>query len=99
MTVARWQRYSRSRLSYAQAASHDSSFSSPQPPTTFLGVLTVASLVATCRNATRDNELRGLGDYTQTYGKVSGANIALAILHVLYSYHGWENASIYTLAP
>lgn len=65
----------------------------------FLGSLTVAGLFATCRDGTRDNRLRGLGDYTKTYGNVSGTNIALAVLHVLYSYHGWENASMYQLAP
>ena len=60
----------------------------------FLGVLGVAGLIATCRNGAQGT-LAGLDDYTSTHaaGRLSEGNVTLAILQVLYSYHGWENAS------
>ncbi|XHF98274.1 hypothetical protein AWENTII_001834 [Aspergillus wentii] len=61
----------------------------------FLGVLTIAGFVATCRDGAR-GRLEGLKDYAHTNGKVSETSIILAILQVLYSYHGWENANYVT---
>ena len=60
----------------------------------FLGVLGVGGLIATCLNGARGT-LAGLDDYTSTHaaGRLSEGNVTLAILQVLYSYHGWENAS------
>ncbi|PLN84779.1 amino acid transporter [Aspergillus taichungensis] len=63
----------------------------------FLGVMGVAGLIATCRNGTR-GELAGLNDYTSPGDgrPLLGGNVSLAILQVLYSYHGWENANYVT---
>ncbi|KAL4801856.1 amino acid permease-domain-containing protein [Aspergillus unguis] len=61
----------------------------------FLGVLVLAGFVETCRQGA-DGRLEGLGDYAKTYGNPSPTNVALAILQVLYSYQGWENANYVT---
>jgi amino acid transporter len=58
----------------------------------FLLVLVLAGFVETCRQGA-DGGLLGLGDYATTHGSPSPTNVALAILQVLYSYQGWENAS------
>ncbi|KAL2822905.1 amino acid permease-domain-containing protein [Aspergillus granulosus] len=61
----------------------------------FLGILVIAGFIETCRQGAH-GQLPGLGDYTMTYGSPSPTNIALAILQVLYSYQGWENANYVT---
>jgi amino acid transporter len=58
----------------------------------FLGVLVIAGLVETIRQGAFGH-LLGLDDYTTTHGNPSATNIILAVLQVLYSYQGWENAS------
>jgi amino acid transporter len=58
----------------------------------FLGILIVAGFVGVCRDGNSGN-LRGIHDYVQTFGNVTPTNIILAILLVLFSYQGWENAS------
>ncbi|KAL4761141.1 APC family permease [Aspergillus foveolatus] len=61
----------------------------------FLLVLVLAGFVETCRQAA-DGGLLGVGDYATTHGNPSPTNVALAILQVLYSYQGWENANYVT---
>ncbi|KAL4782538.1 amino acid permease-domain-containing protein [Aspergillus varians] len=58
----------------------------------FLGVMVIAGLIETCRQGAL-GRLQGVGDYTMTHGSPSATNIALAILQVLYTYQGWENAN------
>ena len=63
---------------------------------TFLGILTAAGFFAACRDGAR-HQLRGLNHFaeTQSEADVSATNVILAILQVLYSFQGWENASEY----
>ncbi|KAL4904027.1 hypothetical protein BDW74DRAFT_168521 [Aspergillus multicolor] len=61
----------------------------------FLLILVLAGFVETCRQGA-DGRLLGVGDYTATHGDPSPTNVALAILQVLYSYQGWENANYVT---
>ncbi|KAL3436106.1 amino acid permease-domain-containing protein [Aspergillus tetrazonus] len=61
----------------------------------FLLVLVLAGFLETCRQGA-DGGLLGLGDYATTHGSPSPTNVALAILQVLYSYQGWENANYVT---
>ncbi|KAL4812941.1 amino acid permease-domain-containing protein [Aspergillus spinulosporus] len=61
----------------------------------FLLVLVFAGFVETCRQGV-DGGLLGVGDYATTHGSPSPTNVALAILQVLYSYQGWENANYVT---
>ncbi|KAL4883539.1 amino acid permease-domain-containing protein [Aspergillus karnatakaensis] len=60
-----------------------------------LGVLVLAGLVKACREGIHGS-LAGKGDFTANHGNASATNIALAILQVLYSYQGWENANYVT---
>ena len=61
---------------------------------TFLGALTAAGFFATCRDGARDG-LDGRNDYVKSGpGSSTPEDNILAILQVLYSYHGWENASM-----
>ncbi|KAL4981765.1 amino acid permease-domain-containing protein [Aspergillus falconensis] len=61
----------------------------------FLLILVLAGFVETCRQGA-DGGLLGVGDYATTHGNPSPTNVALAILQVLYSYQGWENANYVT---
>ncbi|KAL4974576.1 amino acid permease-domain-containing protein [Aspergillus desertorum] len=61
----------------------------------FLLILVLAGFVETCRQGA-DGGLLGVGDYATTHGSPSPTNVALAILQVLYSYQGWENANYVT---
>ncbi|KAL2820553.1 amino acid permease-domain-containing protein [Aspergillus cavernicola] len=59
----------------------------------FLAILIVGGIVESFRQG---GSLPGLGDYPTQHGTSSVTNYALAILQVLYSYQGWENANYVT---
>lgn len=59
----------------------------------FLTILTFAGFIVTCIDGAH-GQLQGLNDYATTKVEhVTPTNVVLALLMVLFSYDGWENAS------
>lgn len=59
----------------------------------FLSFLVLGGISGVSRDG-HNQELLGLADFTNTRDDVTTVNVVFALFLVLYSYQGWENASM-----